>query len=147
MNTTSSIFSFRNYKGLIRLKTFIERYDYLRIGGVVGESTFGFERYLNQVLYTSPEWRRFRRDVIVRDNGCDMAMPGREILGDRIIIHHIIPLTVKDVEDRSPAIFDMNNVVCVSFNTHQAIHYGDETLLPEEFKERTPNDTCPWKAS
>lgn len=130
---------------MIRIPTFEERYRYLRIAGVIGESTFGFDRYLNQALYSSTEWKRFRQDIIVRDNGCDMAFPGRDIKGDRIIIHHLNPLTVKDLEDRSPALMDPNNVVCVSFNTHEAIHYGDEKLLPKDFIPRTPNDTCPWK--
>lgn len=135
----------RNYRELIKLPTFKERYDYLRLGGVVGKDTFGFDRYLNQALYSSGEWKRFRNKIIIRDNGCDLAVPGRDILGDRIIIHHIMPLTVKDLKERGSAIFDDDNVVCVSFNTHEAIHFGDESLLPAEFKERRPNDTCPWK--
>ena len=135
----------RNYRELIKLPTFQERYNYLRLGGVVGKDTFGFDRYLNQALYSSGEWERFRNKIIIRDNGCDLAVPGRDILGDRIIIHHIVPLLVKDLKERSAAIFDEDNVVCVSFNTHEAIHFGDESLLPEEFKERRPNDTCPWK--
>ena len=114
----------RNYRELIKLPTFKERYDYLRLGGVVGKDTFGFDRYLNQALYSSGEWKRFR---------------------NKIIIHHIVPLLVKDLKERSAAIFDEDNVVCVSFNTHEAIHFGDESLLPAEFKERRPNDTCPWK--
>lgn len=135
----------RSFRELSRLKTFDERFAYLRLGGIVGESTFGSDRYLNQILYKSPEWRSFRNDVIIRDNGCDLAIPGRDILGDRIIIHHINPLTVEDVENRNPAIFDLDNVVCVSHNTHEAIHYGDESLLPKDPVERRPNDTCPWK--
>lgn len=137
----------RSYHELRKLNTFEKRYDYLRIGGVVGETTFGFDRYLNQALYTSKEWKRFRNAVIIRDNGCDLGIEGRDILGDRIIIHHLNPLTVKDVRDRSPALFDMDNVICVSFNTHQAIHFGDESLLPKDPVFRHPNDFCPWKAS
>ena len=137
----------RSYHELRKLNTFEERYDYLRIGGVVGETTFGFDRYLNQALYTSKEWKRFRNAVIIRDNGCDLGIEGRDILGDRIIIHHLNPLTVNDVRDRSPALFDMDNVICVSFNTHQAIHFGDESLLPKDPVFRRPNDFCPWKAS
>lgn len=135
----------RSYKELSRLRTFKERYDYLRLHGEVGKDTFGFDRYLNQALYMSPEWRRFRKEVIIRDNGCDLGDPDHEIKGDRIIIHHINPLTVEDVMERAPAIFDMDNVVCVSYRTHQAIHYGDESLLPQEPVQRSAGDTCPWK--
>ena len=135
----------RSYKKLSRLKTFQERYEYLRLNGDVGKDTFGFDRYLNQSFYTSMEWRRFRNAVIVRDNGCDLGDPEHEIHGDRIIIHHINPLTVKDLEERTDALFDMNNVICVSDKTHKAIHYGDESLLPQNPVERKPGDTCPWK--
>lgn len=135
----------RSYRELSRLNTFKEKYEYLRLSGSVGKETFGFDRYLNQALYSSAEWKRFRRNVIVRDNGCDLGDPERPIQGDRIIIHHINPLTVEDLENRSPLIFDMNNVVCVSYLTHQAIHYGDASLLPQDILERMPNDTIPWK--
>lgn len=135
----------RSYKELSRLKSFKEKFEYLRLQGQVGKDTFGFDRYLNQALYSSQEWKRFRRNVIIRDNGCDLGDPDREIQGDRIIIHHINPLTVEDLEKRNPAIFDMDNVICVSYLTHQAIHYGDESLLPQEPNERTPGDTIPWK--
>lgn len=135
----------RSYRQLMRLPTFDERYEYLRIGGIVGKSTFGFDRYLNQSLYTSHEWKSFRNQIIIRDNGCDLGIEGRDILGDRIIIHHINPLTVEDVEERSPVIFDPDNVICVSHMTHQAIHYGDQSLLPKDPIERKPYDTCPWK--
>lgn len=133
-----------SYKELIRIDGFEERYEYLRIGGIVGASTFGSERYLNQVLYHSKEWQRFRNDVIIRDNGCDLADPEYTIHG-MIIIHHINPLTTDDVKNRSSAIFDLDNVVCVSDRTHKAIHYGDENLLPELPIIRRPGDTCPWK--
>lgn len=135
----------KSYKELSRLQTFEERYEYLKLNGQVGSDTFGFDRYLNQALYNSTEWRRFRRAVIIRDNGCDLGDPGHMILEDRIIIHHINPLTVKDLEERSEALFDMNNVICVSNRTHQAIHYGDQRLLPRDPIERKPNDTIPWK--
>jgi hypothetical protein len=135
----------RSYRELVRLPTFQERYEYLRLSGMVGQATFGSDRYLNQALYTSPEWKSFRNQIIIRDNGCDLGIEGRDVLGDRIIIHHINPLTVEDVEKRSPVIFDPDNVICVSHNTHQAIHYGDQSLLPKDPVERTPNDTCPWK--
>ena len=135
----------RSFKELSRLSTFEERYRYLRLQGSVGKDTFGFDRYLNQALYSSAEWKRFRRNVIIRDNGCDLGIPERPIQGDRVIIHHINPLTVKDLENRSESIFDMNNVVCVSYNTHQAIHYGDESLLPKDPVIRRPGDHIPWK--
>lgn len=133
-----------SYSELITLPTFEERYRYLRKSGIVGEETFGSHRYLNQTLYRSPEWRRVRNKVIVRDNGCDLGMEGYEIR-DRVYIHHINPISPQDILDRSPVIFDMDNLICVSFNTHQAIHYGDESLLPIiSFTERMPGDTKLW---
>lgn len=134
----------RRYSELIQLKTFKERYDYLRVSGVVGESTFGFDRYLNQLLYKSDRWRNLRQKIILRDNGCDLAMPGYD-LRSKIIIHHMNPLTMKDIEDVSEDIFDPENLICVSHRTHNAIHYGDETMLPQGPTVRKPNDTCPWK--
>ena len=134
----------RTYRECMQLPTFQERYRYLQIGGRVGKETFGFDRYLNQMLYRTPEWKRFRRDMIVRDNGCDLGCEGYEIYGN-ILIHHINPITVDDVINRNPCIFDPNNVICTSLNTHNAIHYGDETLLITEPVVRKPNDTCPWK--
>lgn len=134
----------KTYSELITLPTFIERYNYLRIGGRVGEETFGFDRYLNQTLYRSIEWKRFRRDMIIRDCGLDMACEGYDI-GGVIILHHINPITEKDIIRRDPKIFDPENVVCVSLNTHNAIHYGDEDLLLVGPVIRTKNDTCPWK--
>lgn len=133
-----------SYSELITLPTFEERYRYLRKSGIVGEETFGSHRYLNQILYTSPEWRSVRNHVIIRDNGCDLGMEGYEIR-DRVYIHHINPITEDDILNRTPALFDMENLICVSFNTHQAIHYGDESLLPIiSFNERTPGDTKLW---
>ena len=134
----------RTYRECMRLPTFQERYRYLQIGGRVGKETFGFDRYLNQMLYRTPEWKRFRRDMIVRDNGCDLGCEGYEIYGN-VLVHHINPITVEDVINRNPCIFDPNNVICTSLNTHNAIHYGDETLLITEPVVRKPNDTCPWK--
>lgn len=134
----------RTYSELILLPTFEERYRYLKLEGSVGIATFGFDRYLNQTLYRSPEWKRFRREIIIRDNGCDLAMEDYDIHG-RILIHHIDPLTPDDVIRRDPKIFDPENVICVSHNTHNAIHYGDEELLITEPIVRTQNDTCPWK--
>lgn len=133
-----------SYSELITLPTFEERYRYLRKSGIVGEETFGSHRHLNQLLYRSPEWRSVRNQVIIRDNGCDLGMEGYEIR-DRVYIHHINPITMDDILNRTPALFDMDNLICVSFNTHQAIHYGDESLLPIiSFTERTPGDTKLW---
>ena len=134
----------RSYLECMQLPTFQERYRYLQIGGRVGKETFGFDRYLNQMLYRTPEWKRFRIDMIVRDNGCDLGCEGYEIYGN-VLVHHINPITVEDVINRNPCIFDPNNVICTSLNTHNAIHYGDETLLITEPVIRKPNDTCPWK--
>lgn len=134
----------RTYSELIELPNFIDRYKYLKLNGQVGEETFGHDRYLNQTLYRSPEWRKFRRNIVVRDNGCDLALDGYEIVG-KIMIHHINPITLRDIERRDSKIFDPNNVISVSMNTHNAIHYGDESLLFSEPAIRTPNDTCPWK--
>ena len=134
----------KTYSELITIPTFEERYEYLRLDGIVGKATFGYDRYLNQILYTSREWRRFRDDIIIRDMGCDLAIPGFEI-PVRAIVHHINPITLEDFMNTSDDIFDPENLVCVSFNTHQAIHYGDASLLPELPVERRPNDTCLWR--
>lgn len=134
----------KTYSELITIPSFLERYRYLKLGGSIGEETFGFDRYLNQTLYRSPEWKRFRRDIIIRDNGMDLAFDGYEIIG-KILVHHINPLTIQDVIRRDPKIFDPENVVCTSMNTHNAIHYGDESLLMIEPVVRTKYDTCPWR--
>lgn len=135
----------KTYSELILLPTFEERYEYLKLDGHVGEDTFGFDRYLNQAFYRSTEWKRIRREIIVRDNGCDLAHPDREIVGP-IYIHHINPISMKDLTDQTDYLRDPENLVCVSYNTHQAIHYGSTNLLtPTELVERRPNDTCPWK--
>lgn len=136
----------KTYSELITLPTFKERFEYLKIGGAVGKETFGYDRYLNQILYTSDEWRNFRRDIIIRDNGCDLACPGFEIpKGIKILIHHINPITVEDVLNRDPKIFDPENVIATTLNTHNAIHYGDASLLTLAPLERSKNDTCPWR--
>ena len=140
MNTTMT----KSYFELIKLSTFMDRYKYLRLDGRVGVETFGYDRYLNQILYHTPEWRRFRRDIIVRDKACDLGCAGYELY-DKILIHHLNPITVNDVLNRDPKIFDPNNVISTSLNTHNAIHYGDERLLVSEPIVRTKNDTCPWK--
>lgn len=134
----------RSYSEMAKLKTFKERYEYLKLSSKVGEDTFGMERFLNQRFYGTPEWKAFRREVIIRDNGCDLGIEGREI-GSRIEIHHINPITPEDIQNRSPCLMDPDNAICTSPMTHKAIHYGDISLLPSEPIERKPNDTCPWK--
>jgi len=134
----------KTYRDLRRLKTFQERYEYLRLSGVVGQSTFGFDRYLNQMLYNSKRWRDLREKLIIRDNGCDLGVDGYEIHG-KILVHHMNPITIEDIEDENEEVFDPNQLICVSFKTHNAIHYGDASLLPHLPVERHPNDTCPWK--
>lgn len=136
--------SIKTYSELIEIPTFLERYRYLRIGGAVGKETFGYDRYLNQILYKSDKWKRFRREIIVRDNGNDLACEGFQIFG-KILIHHINPITVEDVLHRDPKIFDPENVIATTLNTHNAIHYGDESLLMIAPVERSKNDTCPWR--
>lgn len=134
----------KTYSELITLPTFEERYEYLRIGGRVGEETFGFDRYLNQIFYKSKEWLSIRDQVIARDNGCDLGIPGREI-HRRILIHHMNPITVEDILNRSDFLLNPEYLICTVKNTHDAIHYGDENLLNKDPIERTKNDTCPWR--
>ena len=134
----------RRYSELIKIPTFEERFEYLRVGGLIGRDTFGFDRYLNQAFYKSKEWGTVRRDVIIRDNGCDMAFAGHEIYG-MIIVHHMNAITPEDVVDRNPDILNPEFLICLSEMTHKAIHYGDKDLLPRPLIERRPNDTCPWK--
>lgn len=134
----------KTYSELIKLETFQERYEYLKVGASVCEETFGGSRYLNQKFYSSPEWKRFRNDIIIRDRGCDLGVAGHEIQG-AIYIHHINPITQKDVLDRAASLFDPDNVICVCFDTHQAIHFGDVNQIASDPTEREPNDTCPWR--
>ena len=136
--------SIRTYSELITIPTFEERFEYLKLNGTVGLETFGHDRYLNQILYNSPEWRRFRPKIIVRDNGCDLACEGYEIFG-KILIHHINPITINDILNESSIVFDPENLITTTFRTHNAIHYGDESCIISEPIERRPNDTCPWK--
>lgn len=133
----------KTYKELRSLHTFEERFEYLKLGGIVGRETFGFERYLNQGFYHSYEWRLTRRDIIIRDNGRDLGVPDREIFG-RIIIHHINPVTVEDLEQGNYCMIDPNNLICVSHNTSNAIHYGDSSLLLILPQERRKGDTHLW---
>lgn len=135
----------RCYSELSKLETFEERYEYLRLDGVVGEETFGFDRYLNQQFYQNdPEWKRSRRAVIIRDLGCDLGIEDREIHG-RIIVHHMNPITKDDLINRSKFLLDPEYLICTLDSTHNAIHYGDEQLLMKGPVERTKNDTCPWR--
>ena len=136
--------SIRTYSELITIPTFEERFEYLQLKGSVGKDTFGYDRYLNQVLYRSPEWKRLRNQIIIRDDGCDLACDGYDIY-DKVLIHHLNPITVEDVLTRSRKVFDPDNLVCVSHNTHNAIHYGDVDLLATGPIIRTKNDTCPWR--
>lgn len=136
--------SIRTYSELITIPTFEERFEYLQLKGSVGKDTFGYDRYLNQVLYRSPEWKRLRNQIIIRDGGCDLACDGYDIY-DKVLIHHLNPITVEDVLTRSRKVFDPDNLVCVSHNTHNAIHYGDVDLLVTGPIIRTKNDTCPWR--
>lgn len=134
----------RTYTELSQLKTFKERYRYLQLNGAVGQDTFGFDRYLNQGFYKSKEWKSIRDHVIVRDNGCDLGVEGYDIHA-RIYIHHMNPILPKDIVDQTEFLLDPEYLICVTHNTHNAIHYGDESLLITEPVIRTPNDTCPWK--
>lgn len=134
------------YSELIEIPTFEERFEYLKLDGTIGEDTFGMMRRLNQDFYTSKEWREFRNRIIVRDNGCDLAMPGYEIMGN-IYVHHLNPLTPADLLHGSSACFDPENCVCVSFGTHQSITYGLplNASMYEPPVERRPNDQAPWR--
>lgn len=136
--------SIKTYSELITLPTFEERFEYLKLGGIVGKATFGSRRYLNQVFYTSDAWRHARDSVIIRDNGCDLGVPGMDI-GGRIYIHHLNPITQEDIEKRRQSITDPENLICVSMRTHEAIHFGDAKLLMQNFPvERRPGDTKLW---
>lgn len=134
----------KTYSELIKIKTFEDRFEYLKLNGYVGESTFGYDRYLNQALYTSIPWRSLRDKIIIRDSACDLGLSGYDIQG-RVIVHHINPVSLEDIEEGRGIVFDPENLVCVSHNTHNAIHYGDASLLPELPIDRKLNDTCPWK--
>lgn len=134
----------KTYSELIQFKTFEERFNYLKIDGIIGQETFGFDRYLNQIFYTSPEWRKLRNKIIIRDNGCDLAVPGLEIIG-KIFIHHINPISKDDIISRSDYLMNPEYLICSSKSTHDAIHYGDTNLLSKGPITRTKNDTCPWR--
>lgn len=134
----------RTYSELSRLNTFEERYHYLKLNGVIGEETFGFDRFLNQIFYKSPEWKTVRDFVIVRDNGCDLGIEGYEIRG-KILIHHINPILLTDIETQSEFLLDPEYLISTTHLTHNAIHYGDESQLILAPIERRKNDTCPWR--
>lgn len=134
----------RTYSELMQYQTFLDRYRYLKIGGKVGEETFGMDRYLNQSFYKSKEWLKVRDEVIIRDGACDLGISDREITG-RIIIHHMNPITKYDILNRTDFLLNPEYLICTFKRTHDAIHYGDETLLFTGLVERSPHDTCPWK--
>lgn len=134
----------RRYSELRQLPTFEERFEYLKLGGEVGAETFGFDRYLNQVFYQSKEWKKVRDEVIIRDNGCDLGVEGYDVVG-RILIHHMNPISMEDIEQRSDLLLNPEYLISVTHNTHNAIHYGDSRLLTLDPIERRPNDTSPWR--
>lgn len=136
--------SIRCYSELIEIPTFEERFRYLQLNGSVGKDTFGFDRYMNQAFYQSREWKRVRDEVILRDNGRDLGVDGYTIYG-KVLIHHMNPITVKDIATVSNFLMNPEYLICVSHTTHNAIHYGDENLIPKGPIIRTPNDTCPWR--
>lgn len=133
----------RNYSELVKLDNFLDRFEYLKLSGVVGAETFGFDRYLNQALYSSPEWKKSRRNTVLRDNGCDLGLEDYPL--NRALVHHMNPITLEQIENRDPIIFDEEFLITVSHNTHNAIHYGDQTLLPKPLIERRPGDTLLWR--
>lgn len=134
----------RCYNDLIQLKTFEERFQYLKINGKVGEETFGLDRYINQQLYKSQKWRSTRSRIIIRDDGCDLGIDGRQ-LDDYIVVHHMNPIALEDIEEERDIVFDPNYLICCSTRTHRAIHFGDENLLIRDPVIRRPNDTCLWR--
>lgn len=134
----------RTYSELIKLKTFKGRFEYLKLDGIVGEETFGFDRYMNQIFYKSREWTSVRRAVIIRDNGCDLGVEGYEIHG-KILIHHMNPINLSDIVHKTDELLNPDYLITTVLSTHNAIHYGDASLLPALPIERRANDTCPWK--
>lgn len=144
MGKAMTMTNIKTYSELITIPTFEERFRYLRLQGVVGIDTFGFDRYLNQKFYRSVEWKRIRDEVIIRDNGCDLGIEDRMIYG-KILIHHMNPITDYDIRHMTDALLNPEYLICVTHRTHNAIHYGDEDLLITAPIIRTKNDTCPWK--
>lgn len=135
----------KTYKELSRFETFEERFGYLKLSGIVGRDTFGFDRVFNQKFYKSKEWLRIRDYIIVRDNGCDLGHPDYPLFKSNILIHHMNPITLDDINDATEFLLNPDYLICVSLATHNAIHYGTETERQPIFVERTKNDTCPWK--
>ncbi len=135
----------RTFTELSQLPSFEERFEYLKLGGEVGRETFGYDRIFNQMFYRSLEWRRMRDRIILRDNGCDLACRERPILGERIVIHHLNPILLKDIQEASGFLLDPEYLVATTYETHNAIHYGSAELLPRMPAERAPGDTCPWR--
>ena len=138
------LMNIKRYSELILLPTFEERYKYLQLNGIIGDETFGFDRYINQMFYRSQEWKQVRDYVIVRDNGCDLGIEGHEIRG-KILIHHMNPIGIKDIQQVNKFLLDPEYLITTMLSTHNAIHYGDESLLVTDPIERSKNDTCPWK--
>lgn len=134
----------RTYKQFSQIKTFEGRYRYLQLLGIVGDSTFGYDRYLNQHLYKSTRWRSVRDEAIVRDRGCDLGLDGYDI-HNSILVHHMNPITLEDIEEDRDSLYDLDGLICTSLETHNAVHYGDKSLLAELPIERSLNDTCPWR--
>lgn len=135
----------RTYTELSKLKTFQERYKYLKLSGSVGEDTFGHDRWLNQIFYKSSEWKKIRDEIIIRDNGCDLGVEGYEINSEPIYIHHMNPLTKDDIVNLTDYLTNPEYLISCRFSTHNGIHYGKDLTLYTEPVERTKNDTCPWK--
>lgn len=144
MTGVAKLMKIKNYSELSLLPTFEERFEYLKLGGVVGADTFGFDRIFNQKFYQSYEWKTVRNEIIVRDLGCDLGIEDRQIFG-RILIHHMNPISLKDISDATKFLLNPEYLICVSHDTHNAIHYGDIRLVKKDLVERKPNDTCPWK--
>lgn len=134
----------KKYSDLKRLSSFEERFDYLKLSGIVGKSTFGYDRYINQLLYRSQRWKSVRDSVIIRDNGCDLGIDGCEIHG-KIIVHHMNPITIEEIESECEELFNINYLISTSMETHNAIHYGNERNLKNKVINRFKNDTCPWR--
>ena len=144
MTMSTKMTTYKTYSELIKMEKFEDRFNYLSLVGIVGETTFGGHRYLNQILYRSEKWKSTRKEVIFRDNGNDLAHPDYSIAGS-IYIHHINPITIDDILEQRPCVFDLENLICTTFRTHNAIHYGTADLLPKGAAERKRNDTCPWR--
>lgn len=134
----------KTYSELMTIKDFNERFEYLKLSGRVGETTFGSKRYMNQILYRTKEWLSVRDKIIIRDNGCDLGIEGREIAG-RVLVHHINPISIDDILNGERKVFDPENLITISHMTHEAVHYGNSDLLMKDPIERRANDTCPWK--